>query len=128
MTLCLALATLRWAVCAITVNPLAVTLAQTFHAGTFAAFHVAAVTHTYAVFGRERSATGQAIFSSVTYGAGNIVGMVGSGIFQEILGTPALFAGASAMALLATALMAPLAWRFDPGREQDRGTPARGRV
>ena len=114
MTLCLALATLRWAVCASTVNPLAVALAQTFHAGTFAALHVAAVTHTYSVFGRERSATGQAIFSSMTYGVGNILGMVGSGLLWEPLGTPALFATASAMAFVATALMAPLAWPRKP--------------
>jgi PPP family 3-phenylpropionic acid transporter len=124
MTLCLALSTLRWALCAVTVNPLAVALAQTFHAGTFAAFHVAAVTHTYMVFGRGRSATGQAIFSSITYGVGNIVGMVGSGLFQEIIGTPALFAGASAMALIATGLMAPLAWRHNPPREPREGAPA----
>jgi PPP family 3-phenylpropionic acid transporter len=124
MTLCLALSTLRWALCAVTVNPLAVALAQMLHAGTFAAFHVAAVTHTYVVFGRERSATGQAIFSSMTYGLGNIVGMVGSGLFQEILGTPALFAGASAMAFVATGLMAPLAWRANPTRGPEAGAPA----
>jgi PPP family 3-phenylpropionic acid transporter len=128
MTLCLGLSTLRWAVCAATVNPLAVALAQTFHAGTFAAFHVAAITHTYAVFGRERSATGQAIFSSMTYGLGNIVGMVGSGLFQEILGTPALFAGASAMAFIATCLMAALAWRPGAASEPDPGPVNGGRV
>jgi MFS transporter, PPP family, 3-phenylpropionic acid transporter len=122
MTLCLALATLRWAVCASTVNPLAVALAQTFHAGTFAAFHVAAVTHTYTVFGRERSATGQAIFSSMTYGVGNILGMVGSGLLWEPLGTPALFATASAMAFVATALMAPLAWPRKPFPGPPRGS------
>jgi MFS transporter, PPP family, 3-phenylpropionic acid transporter len=128
MTLCLGLSTLRWAVCAATVNPLAVALAQTFHAGTFAAFHVAAITHTYVVFGKERSATGQAIFSSMTYGLGNIVGMVGSGLFQEILGTPTLFAGASAMAFVATCLMAPLAWGHKSIVVPDEGPANGGRV
>jgi len=120
MTLCLALSTLRWALCAVTLNPIAIALAQTFHAGTFAAFHVATVTHTYMIFGRERSATGQAIFSSMTYGVGNIVGMVGSGLFQEIIGTPALFAGASVIALVATGLMAPLAWSEKPPEPPER--------
>lgn len=114
MTLCLGLSTLRWAVCAGTTHPMAVALAQTFHAGTFAAFHVAAVTHTHRLFGPRRSATGQAMFSSVSYGLGNILGMVGSGLLEGRFGTSALFAMASATALLGAACMALVEWRSDP--------------
>jgi PPP family 3-phenylpropionic acid transporter len=113
MTLCLGLSTVRWAVCAGTTHPMAVALAQTFHAGTFAAFHVAAVTHTHTLFGPRRSATGQAMFSSVTYGLGNILGMVGSGLLEGRFGTSALFAMASATALLGAACMAMVVWRSD---------------
>lgn len=113
MTLCLGLATLRWAVCAGTTHPMAVALAQTFHAGTFAAFHVAAVTHTHRLFGPRRSATGQAMFSSVTYGLGNILGMVGSGLLEGRFGTSALFAMASATALLGGICMALVARRTE---------------
>lgn len=111
MTLCLGLATLRWALCAGTTHPMAVALAQTFHAGTFAAFHVAAVTHTHSLFGPRRSATGQAMFSSVTYGLGNILGMVGSGLLEGRFGTSALFAMASATALLGAICMGMVDWR-----------------
>lgn len=111
MTLCLILATLRWTVCALTVNASALILAQALHAATFAAFHVAAVTHTWEVFGRDRSATGQAIYSSATYGLGNIVGMVGSGLLKDRLRMPSLFAAGAVAAVLGALLMAPLARR-----------------
>jgi PPP family 3-phenylpropionic acid transporter len=86
-------------------------LAQTLHAATFAAFHVAAVTHTWEVFGRDRSATAQAIYSSATYGLGNILGMVGSGLLKDRLRMPSLFAAGAVAAVLGALLMAPLAKR-----------------
>jgi PPP family 3-phenylpropionic acid transporter len=119
ITLCLVAATVRWTLCALTVNPSALVLAQALHAATFAAFHVAAVTHTWEVFGRDRSATGQAIYSSATYGLGNILGMVGSGLLKDRLRTPTLFAAGAVTAVLGALLMAPLARR---GRPDD--TPA----
>lgn len=111
ITVCLILASIRWTVCALTVNPSALILAQTLHAATFAAFHVAAVTHTWEVFGRDRSATGQAIYSSATYGLGNILGMVGSGLLKDRLRMPSLFAAGAVAAVLGALLMLPLARR-----------------
>lgn len=106
MAACLGLAAVRWALCAASVNPLVLVPAQLLHAATFAAFHVAAVRHAFDEFDRERSATGQAIYSSATYGLGSILGMVGSGLLREPIGTPALFAIASALALAGGLLMA----------------------
>jgi PPP family 3-phenylpropionic acid transporter len=108
ITGCLCLAAIRWTVCALTVDTSVLALAQALHAATFAAFHVAAVTHTWEVFGRDRSATGQAIYSSATYGLGNILGMVGSGLLRDRLGTPSLFAVGAACAVLGAVLMVPL--------------------
>jgi PPP family 3-phenylpropionic acid transporter len=114
ITVCLFLAAIRWTLCSLTVDPGVLAIAQALHAATFAAFHVAAVTHTFEVFGRDRSATGQAIYSSATYGLGNIVGMVGSGLLRDRLGTPSLFAIGAVAAMAGAVLMLPLALRRRP--------------
>jgi len=106
MAVCLLLAALRWGVCAASVDPILLALAQTLHAATFAAFHVAAVSHTFRQFGPERRATGQALYSSITYGLGSIVGMVGSGLLRDPIGTHGLFAAGAVAAALGWLLMA----------------------
>jgi PPP family 3-phenylpropionic acid transporter len=106
MASCLGLAAVRWGLCAASVDPVILVPAQVLHAATFAAFHVAAVGHTFDEFGRARSATGQAIYSSATYGLGSILGMVGSGLLRDLIGTPALFLVASATAAAGGLLMA----------------------
>lgn len=111
MTACSALAVARWTLCALTVEPLLLLPAQVLHAATFAAFHVAAVSHAFSEFGRERSATGQAIVSSAVYGLGSILGMVGSGLLRDLIGTPALFGAAAGTALAGGLLLASI-----PGR------------
>jgi PPP family 3-phenylpropionic acid transporter len=109
MAACSALAAVRWTLCALSVEPLLLLPAQVLHAATFAAFHIAAVSHAFSEFGRERSATGQAIFSSATYGLGSILGMVGSGLLRDPLGTPALFGCAAGVALAGGLLLASVA-------------------
>lgn len=100
LTLSLSLAAVRWMVCAGATALLPLILAQTLHAATFAAFHVAAVTHTHRLFGEARRASGQAIYSSATFGLGNVFGMVLSGVFHGRLGVPGLFWAATVVAIL----------------------------
>ncbi len=100
LTLCLILAAARWIVCAGSTTLLPLILAQALHAATFAAFHVAAVTHTHRLFGEARRASGQAIYSSATFGLGNVFGMVLSGLFHARLGVPGLFWAAALTAVL----------------------------
>jgi PPP family 3-phenylpropionic acid transporter len=100
LTLSLMLAATRWAVCAGATTLAPLILAQMLHAATFAAFHVAAVTHTHRLFGEARRASGQAIYSSATFGLGNVLGMVLSGLFHARLGVPGLFWGAALTAVL----------------------------
>ncbi len=97
---CLLLSSVRWWICAVTVSPPMMAAAQALHAASYAAFHVAAVTHTHRIFGAHRRASGQAIYSSATYGLGNVVGMLASGLLYDRTSSPALFAGASWVALL----------------------------
>ena len=100
LTVCLILAAARWVVCAGSTTLLPLILAQTLHAATFAAFHVAAVTHTHRLFGEARRASGQAIYSSATFGLGNVFGMVLSGLFHGRVGVSGLFWGAALTAVL----------------------------
>lgn len=106
----LALGAVRWLILSQTTRLPALIGAQVLHAATYAAFHVAAVTHTHRLFGPERGASGQAIYSSATYGLGSVVGMVGSGLLSDQLPVPGLFAVASGVAL-SGALAALGAWR-----------------
>ncbi len=94
------LASVRWWICAVSTAPFAMILAQALHAATYAAFHVAAVTHTHHLFGRERRSSGQAVYGSATYGIGNIIGMFLSGMLYDRTTMANLFAGASAAALV----------------------------
>ena len=94
------LASVRWWICAVSVAPIAMALAQMLHAATYAAFHVAAVTHTHHLFGGARRSSGQAVYGSATYGVGNLIGMFLSGVLYDRTTMSNLFAGASATALL----------------------------
>jgi 1,4-dihydroxy-6-naphthoate synthase len=105
ITVSLLCASARWWICSTTTALAPMILGQTLHAATYAAFHVAAVTHTHRLFGAARRASGQAIYSAATYGVGNVVGMVLSGLFYDRAGAGALFAGASWVALAGCVLV-----------------------
>src|SRR6266571_2068347 len=111
------LAALRWGMCAATAAPAVMILAQALHAATYAAFHVAAVTHTHHLFGAERRSSGQAIYGSATYGAGNMLGMLVSGVLYDRAGLARLFAGAAVVAL-ASGLLIVAAARRAMGRRR----------
>jgi MFS transporter, PPP family, 3-phenylpropionic acid transporter len=114
--LCLLLAACRWGICAATVSPWAMAVAQSLHAASYAAFHVAAVTHAHDLFGPGRRASGQAIYSSLTYGVGNVIGMFLSGLLYERAGMRGLFAAACGVALLGAVLVLAASRRELRGR------------
>ena len=105
------LAAVRWWVCAASAAPAAMILAQTLHAATYAAFHVAAVTHTHHLFGAERRSSGQAIYGSATYGGGNMLGMFVSGVLYDRSALAGLFAGAAVVALASGLLIVAVSRR-----------------
>jgi len=107
------LAAVRWWICSASAAPFAMVLAQALHAATYAAFHVAAVTHTHHLFGGLRRSSGQAVYGSATYGVGNVIGMFLSGVLYDRTSMGNLFAGASATALLAGVLIVAAARRDD---------------
>jgi PPP family 3-phenylpropionic acid transporter len=77
-----------------------VVIAQLLHAATFGAFHAAAVAAVHRVLPQAAHARGQALFSSVTYGAGGAAGALAAGWLWE-LGGPGLAFSLSALCGLA---------------------------
>ncbi|MDH5526292.1 MAG: MFS transporter [Nitrospirota bacterium] len=104
MIAALALTVLRWGILAVTHQLGWLIAAQLLHAATFGLFHVAAVTHTHRMVPEHLRATGQSLYSSLSFGAGLTVGMYLSGTWYESLGAPALFAANAAVAVIALGL------------------------
>ncbi len=105
LSIALLLAGGRWVILAAATTRVPLVLAQTLHAATFAAFHVAAVTHAHRLFGEARRASGQALYSSATFGLGNVLGMLLSGAFHDRIGVPGLFVAASGIAVSGAVLV-----------------------
>ncbi len=79
----------------------ALVLAQLMHAMTFGSFHAAGVAATHRVFSGELQSRGQALYSSLGYGAGGAVGTLAAGYAWEIVGGAVTFSLSAAAALFA---------------------------
>jgi PPP family 3-phenylpropionic acid transporter len=75
-------------------------LAQLLHAATFGAHHAASVAAVHRVFPRAAQARGQALFSSLGYGAGGAAGALIAGLAWEAAGPGMAFSASSGMALV----------------------------
>ncbi|MDD4979297.1 MAG: MFS transporter [Gallionella sp.] len=80
-------------------------IAQVLHAATFGAYHAASVGLVHEFFKGRHQAKGQALFGSLTYGAGGMVGGLASGPLWERLGAPMMFSASALAALMGLALM-----------------------
>ncbi len=80
-------------------------IAQVLHAATFGAYHAASVGLVHEFFKGRHQAKGQALFGSLTYGAGGMVGGLASGPLWERLGASMMFSASALAALLGMALM-----------------------
>jgi PPP family 3-phenylpropionic acid transporter len=105
----LGLAALRWVIIGYFADSLvAVLLAQLLHAATFGTFHAAAIHLVHHYFRGRHEGRGQALYSSVSFGAGGAVGSLIAGYAWATLGPSITFGTAGAVA----ALGAFVAWRF----------------
>ncbi len=96
-------------------------LAQLLHGATFGAYHAAAVAAVGRWFGAQHQSRGQAIYGSVSFGAGGMAGGLVSGLAWDTLGPAATYSISSLFALLG--LVAILAgWRnaAEPAECRDR--------
>jgi MFS transporter, PPP family, 3-phenylpropionic acid transporter len=76
-------------------------IAQILHGATFGSFHVAALALIHREFAAGTQVRGQAIFMSVSYGAGGMVGALLSGLAWESIGPAWTYTGATVVAALA---------------------------
>jgi len=104
MQLAVALTVVRWALLATGQSPAWLVPAQLLHAASFGLFHVAAVTHTHRLMPAALRATGQSLYSSLSFGLGLTVAMYLSGVYYEGVGAPTLFAASAGVAALAWGL------------------------
>jgi MFS transporter, PPP family, 3-phenylpropionic acid transporter len=75
------------------------TLAQLMHAATFGAYHCAALTMVHRLFRGQHQAKGQALYTSLSFGAGGALGGLLSGAAWERLGPGVTFSIASLIAM-----------------------------
>lgn len=80
-------------------------LAQILHAATFGAYHATAVAVVHHFFRGRHQAKGQALYTSLTFGAGGTFGGVFSGYAWEWLGPGITFSVSAAVALLGLGLV-----------------------
>jgi MFS transporter, PPP family, 3-phenylpropionic acid transporter len=113
ITATLVLAALRWLLIGTAVDMLALLiLAQLLHAATFGIYHVVGIQLVNRHFVGRNQGRGQALYSSITFGAGVALGSLLSGYLWAPLGGRATFILAAVLA----AVTAVLAYAQLPGR------------
>jgi PPP family 3-phenylpropionic acid transporter len=101
LLLAASLAALRFGVMAASGgNVVALVLTQATHAVTFAAQHAACIALVTRYFPGRLRGRGQALYSTIGYGASGVIGGVAGGALIERWGFPAVFGAAAASALL----------------------------
>ncbi|MBL8471149.1 MAG: MFS transporter [Rhodocyclaceae bacterium] len=89
-------------------HPVVVIAAQVLHGATFGAFHAAAVAAINRLFVGRHQARGQALYSSLSFGAGGMLGGLVSGWFWDRAGAPLTYTLSSVFALAAYVALARL--------------------
>lgn len=96
------LAALRWLIIGYFVNSLAsMVFAQVLHAASFGVYHACAIQLIHRYFVGRHQGRGQALYSSVSFGAGGAVGSFYSGYIWDTLGPSVSFTIAAMICLLA---------------------------
>ncbi|MFP4182257.1 MAG: MFS transporter [Thiohalospira sp.] len=94
-----ALTALRWLVLALFPGSVPLVIgAQILHAASFGLYHAVAIALVHHVFRGRLQGRGQALYSSLGFGAGGAVGSLYGGLLWDGAGATATFAGAAGMA------------------------------
>ncbi len=95
-------AIIRWSMLAWFVDSLALMVVnQLLHAATFGIYHAVAIQYFHAYFRGRHQGRGQALYSSMSFGAGGAVGALLGGYAWTGLGSTATYLSAAAVSLLA---------------------------
>jgi PPP family 3-phenylpropionic acid transporter len=95
----------RWAGLSLVRSPELIILLSILHGMTFGTFYIASVAFVSGRVSEQRRASGQALFASVTFGLGGLIGYLSSGVGYDGLGGHRLFAVATALELAAAVLI-----------------------
>jgi len=113
----LGLAAFRWLLIGAFVDLVWVqVLAQTLHAATFGTFHAAAIHLVHHYFPGRTQGRGQALYNSLSFGAGGAMGSLMGGVLWDGLGPLVTFALGALAALLGLAIL----WRWVDREGSDR--------
>jgi len=89
-------------------------VAQVLHAATFGSFHASAVALIHHFFQGRHQSKGQALYGSLTYGAGGMLGGLASGPIWQHYGASVLYSCSAGMALLGLLL---IGWKLEMARQ-----------
>jgi PPP family 3-phenylpropionic acid transporter len=92
-----------------------VILAQVLHAASFGLYHAVAIHMIHRLFTGTHQGRGQALYSSLSFGAGGALGSIASGYLWTGLGPQSMFALAAATGLAAMAVVYA-GIRFEPAK------------
>jgi PPP family 3-phenylpropionic acid transporter len=107
------LTALRWLLIGFFVDNLSVLFfAQLFHAFSFGVFHAVSISLVHRYFTGRHQGRGQALYASLSFGAGGAVGSLISGLLWDQIEHAILFTLAAAVAMIAFMIV----WRFIPLR------------
>ncbi|UCE89966.1 MAG: MFS transporter, partial [Pseudomonadota bacterium] len=98
---------LPWMIAMLADSMLAILIAQCLHAATFGIFHAAAIQLIHQLFTGRHQGRGQALYSSLSFGAGGAVGSLYSGYAWDNISASASFTIAALVSVLALLI----AWR-----------------
>ena len=116
----LLLAVLRWLLVGLWAeNVYLLLLSQLLHAASFGVFHVSAIALVHHFFAGGHQGKGQALYSSISFGAGGAVGSLYSGYLWEQFGPSSGFLAAVAFAVLGS-FLAGLFLIFSGGDKEGR--------
>ncbi|MEZ5540514.1 MAG: MFS transporter [Pseudomonadota bacterium] len=100
------LTTLRWLLIAGFADRLALMLfAQTLHAASFGLYHAVAIHLVHHLFTGAHQGRGQALYSSISFGAGGAVGSLASGYLWSGVGAQSMYLLAAAVSLAAVVVV-----------------------
>ena len=116
----LALTTVRWILIAMFPSHLTIILfAQVLHAASFGVYHAVAIHLIHAFFAGRLAGRGQALYSSLSFGAGGALGSLASGYLWSSTGPQSTYLMAAGVSLAAWVVT----WRFV--HERSRGSSGR---
>ena len=117
----LALTAVRWLLIGFFVDNLSVLFfAQLFHAFSFGVFHALSISLVHRFFTGKHQGRGQALYASLSFGAGGAMGSLLSGLLWDQIAQAYLFSLAAATAIVALIIV----WRFMRAPPDRRTAPA----